>query len=819
MCYTYLDDRVDRMSNVRKMLLVIILCLLVITIGISFAYYSASVHGTGNMNANSSALTATLGEVEFNGESTFDTATLDEIYPGFIGVQTFTISPYKDGRGKYEIELLASVREEFGHDIRLTIYKTSEKASNYCERMERTLTVEDNKYAKNDYLNIIGAPIKVYEGALVNTHGTVLEQVDFNIEGNAFVEPDTTPDGYYTYYAVYEYLNNGNQNSQQGLDFNAKITVKYVMNDGESAKNTLAKLQTLNANLQVNKSSVLDPLFMYSSPYIQTYSEVNTNPEYFVTYSDTISYNPLTGNYELINPVTSKYSNCYTELKGKYIVVDSNSSQIGSESDTPITSNNTYVQLAQAYSDGYYDVLLGDFKTIDTTINPNNYVTYSDTVSYDGISGKYILKNFQTCKYSECYNNLSNKFVILNEEEFGTSNRIDNYNGYFGYVSVKNADSAGNVSLSFSESLSDGLQRSGLFENVDDYGTSYYFRGDVDNNYVKFGGFYWRIIRINGDGSIRMIYAGDASTIDALPNKEEVLANGHNDSTTGYTKIGTLEFNAYNDDNTYAGYMYGTPGSSTYKGTHANIHDSKIKYKIDVWYKGDSNLVLYSRYINDSIFCNDCSIDSSNLGYGNNNTNYFGGVRFDEQKNLLYNNVTLKCTNKNDRFTVSDKTYGNGALTYPIGLITMDEANMAGVNDRYVQSNYLINNTSYWTMTPYKMEGVAKVFYVGSHNISTSETSRGHDVRPVINIKSDALVSGNGTINNPFIVPENPPDKYTIVLIDHKYLETRFITPGEPIGTLPDCSFSDEKWMSSDDVYESTIPEDNMVISCLTGTK
>ena len=91
----------------------------------------------------------------------------------------------------------------------------------------------------------------------------------------------------------------------------------------------------------------------------------------------------------------------------------------------------------------------------------------------------------------------------------------------------------------------------------DDYGTSYYFRGNVDNNYVKFAGFYWRILRINGDGSIRMIYAGDADVIDSLDNKTEVLANGYNDASTDYTQIGTSAYNSSYNNNAYVGYMYG----------------------------------------------------------------------------------------------------------------------------------------------------------------------------------------------------------------------------------------------------------------------
>ena len=105
----------------------------------------------------------------------------------------------------------------------------------------------------------------------------------------------------------------------------------------------------------------------------------------------------------------------------------------------------------------------------------------------------------------------------------------------------------------------------------DDYGTSYYFRGIPENNWVKFANAYWRIIRINGDDSIRMIYNGDASVIDALPNKEEVLKNGYDDSSTDYTQIGTSAYNNYwkkdnvqetvnsrvDYDNAGVGYMYG----------------------------------------------------------------------------------------------------------------------------------------------------------------------------------------------------------------------------------------------------------------------
>ena len=136
----------------------------------------------------------------------------------------------------------------------------------------------------------------------------------------------------------------------------------------------------------------------------------------------------------------------------------------------------------------------------------------------------------------------------------------------------------------------------------DDYGTSYYYRGTVENNWVKFAGYYWRILRINGDDSIRMIYAGDASVIDALSNKSDVLKNGYDDSTTKYTQIGESSYNQYwkkdnvqetvnsyvYNDNAGVGYMYGNrdgivEGSTQYS-THSHAATTTIYYAKEYTY-------------------------------------------------------------------------------------------------------------------------------------------------------------------------------------------------------------------------------------------
>jgi hypothetical protein len=146
------------------------------------------------------------------------------------------------------------------------------------------------------------------------------------------------------------------------------------------------------------------------------------------------------------------------------------------------------------------------------------------------------------------------------------------------------------------------------------------------------------------------------------------------------TQIGTSAYNTNYNDNAYVGYMYGTAGSTTYEATHANTNSSTIKTAIDAWY--NTNLASYASKISDTEFCNDRSIASTAAtwfssdtakGYGTNET-YYGAY------NRRFNTHVpkLTCQNKNDRFTVSDTTTGNGNLTNPVGLITMDEVGFAG---------------------------------------------------------------------------------------------------------------------------------------------
>ena len=290
----------------------------------------------------------------------------------------------------------------------------------------------------------------------------------------------------------------------------------------------------------------------------------------------------------------------------------------------------------------------------------------------------------------------------------------------------------------------------------DDYGTSYYYRGNVENNWVKFAGFYWRILRINGDGSIRMIYAGDASVIDALPNKSDVLKNGYNDSNTDYTQIGTSAYNSSYNDNAYVGYMYGTTGSSTYEDTHANTNDSTIKSYLDNWYKTNIEDKGLSSYVSDTLFCNDRSFNETNTGTGTGTsyTRYRWSDGPWDSTETQYPRLT--CPNQNDRFTVDDEITGNGDLSYPIGLVTTDEVVLAGGYSTSNSGYYLYTGNTYWTMSPYGFNGadasVRRVYSSGNSLSNLAYFLNG--VRPILNLIPDSLKVGSGTADDPWRIAD-----------------------------------------------------------------
>ena len=269
----------------------------------------------------------------------------------------------------------------------------------------------------------------------------------------------------------------------------------------------------------------------------------------------------------------------------------------------------------------------------------------------------------------------------------------------------------------------------------------YYFAGDAKNNWVKFGGFYWRIIRTNYDGSIRLLYSGTS----------------HN-TTEGY--IGKSAFNSTPEDPMYAGYMYGTTGSL--ENNRLNTNNSTIKTYIDNWY--NNNLSSYSKYIStEAVYCNDRKLVPESTYKTDGTAFYYAPFgRLNTNKTPTYN-----CTNIKDAFSGSNS---EAKLTYPIGLMTADEIAYAGGKaDTSLTSPYAwyyLNSSgesisgTWWSLSPsYWLGSFSGVWLVygsglpGYLNGNSADLSAA--VRPVISLKSCIKYStGNGSANNPYTILE-----------------------------------------------------------------
>ena len=272
----------------------------------------------------------------------------------------------------------------------------------------------------------------------------------------------------------------------------------------------------------------------------------------------------------------------------------------------------------------------------------------------------------------------------------------------------------------------------------DAYGTSYYYRGNVTNNYVKFAGFYWRIIRVNGDGTVRVIYDGKSAHVNGESSSDRI--------------IGTSAFNDKYDDNAYIGYMYGTAGSSSYEETHANTNNSTIKTYLDTWYENNIKGTTNEQYIADNLFCNDRSFapNNSGAGVGTSITDYRW---YNFSSNVNNNKMMLTCPQKNDAFTVTDISKGNGTLTYGIGLVTTDEVVLAGSWSSRNYNYYLYNGEYYWTMSPDCFDdddGTLERYVNPDGLVDSGSVFVSLGARPVFNLKSEILNNGNGTASNPY---------------------------------------------------------------------
>ena len=311
----------------------------------------------------------------------------------------------------------------------------------------------------------------------------------------------------------------------------------------------------------------------------------------------------------------------------------------------------------------------------------------------------------------------------------------------------------------------------GLYSNKDEDGTTYYYRGNIDNNNIVFGTYdedyyvygneytgyyqtletfqeyaydpsdyakiklaskgdkiYWKIVRVNGDGSLRLIYNGPG-----LADVGIIIGSFSNEDISG--TIGAAPYNPIGDDPKYGGYTYD------------NGVDSIVKKEVDTWY--NNTLGSNSYYDSKVILGRFCS-DSS--GYNYNGEGLF--LNFDR-----LGRYTEKDSAPTFICPETTESYG-GSYRLKAGLITADEAVYAGEKNMVSGNSYLNTGDEfrgYWTMTPYSNGDTWDIsLFLGGFMLYGPQF-----IRPVINVSTENMVLiGDGTLDNPYYLEEITKNNY-----------------------------------------------------------
>ena len=337
----------------------------------------------------------------------------------------------------------------------------------------------------------------------------------------------------------------------------------------------------------------------------------------------------------------------------------------------------------------------------------------------------------------------------------------------------------------------------GMYKAQDDLGMSYYFRGAVDNNWVKYGKYtkdtyytydgnhnyslvsscggldncfkiaskgddmYWRIIRVNGDNSIRMIYAGtyapDENTKVTLTESGDLFDDDGNPIGGRKTSAGYSKFNQHYNSAEYVGYMY------TIGAQHGTSQSSDIKTYLEDWYANYTDLNKTGTKIIDQIYCNDRTASTSDVTYSPTNyttltswnstgTEYYYGAY-----GRVWNSPVSPdyiCPVASDKFTTTTAK-GNGKLSYPVGLISADEITFAGLPVGETNNSfYLYTGDYYWAGSPHVFRGsISREFFVNGDGILNYYFVNFYTgVRGVVSLSSESKLLGSGTYNDVYTV-------------------------------------------------------------------
>ena len=408
-------------------------------------------------------------------------------------------------------------------------------------------------------------------------------------------------------------------------------------------------------------------------------------------------------------------------------------SQIGESDFNPSNSSPAYVGYMYGADYGHSNKWLGVSFWYEYVNKEHIYITgladtnyyYSDSVTYE--NGVYVLNNPKKYIWSDHYQELDGYYTCRSED--ATSCEIVSfadmtYTSAVYYVNMSNGETY--------DSLEKQAQNvKWIYGNdVSWNGNSYILKNTTQSSPMNYEEEGENVIQ-NGrrytcfseNGSCESVYYVLYTTSDYVCYIK--LSNG--------LTIETALNEMFNNDNNLQ-----------------NQTDSTIKQYIDTWYS--ENMIDYTKYLEDTIWCNDRNIYQLNVwnkDYVGTDTLKFSPV---ERKEVSYV-PSLSCTRLVDSFTVSEEN-GNGKLTYPVALLTSDEVMLAG--EGYNLGCYLDTGNTWWTMSPVSFSSniLPFVYYFSYGRLQhASVWYGGEGVRPAVSLANYMLVvRGDGSSEHPYEV-------------------------------------------------------------------
>lgn len=323
----------------------------------------------------------------------------------------------------------------------------------------------------------------------------------------------------------------------------------------------------------------------------------------------------------------------------------------------------------------------------------------------------------------------------------------------------------------------------GLIKTTDDYGTAYYYRGAAENNYVRFAGMCWRIVRTTGNNDVKLVLYNNDSDNCTLTGEGLAYAKFASNYTSAFNHTNSSEMNGIVDSAFMYGHFFATDanrclmlengsvvdkvstyGNKTsctnaggkwattmYDAAFANLKKSTSLTNLETWYK--AKLEPYNDKLADVIWCNDKKVASSSSEI----ISFALKGRFQTGASMICNDDVMG--GKLNKYTVNDTTNGNGDLTYPIGMLTADEIAFAGGSVTGQTSTFYISENASlasWTLTPVEWsssDGSLTAIITGSQfGYMYSAVFNNHYIRPSIALKGNVGVSGSGSASDPFVV-------------------------------------------------------------------